>query len=201
MKRSISSWEIVSKLMLHSKRDLQSSIYHFRYMQEFISNPFLIDGHAFDIGVYVLITSINPLRIYRWKSDILLRFCADTYHPLDHEKVEKYVVDESHLPFWEISSLKNASDTFGFSAASALNHYLVKHGHDAERLWEEIDDAIVTITLSKVDRIIHYVNKFYKEHSDQKQTFFELLRYDFILDDKMNLHLMEVRDGFDYILT
>lgn len=33
--------------------------------QEFIDNPLLIDGHAFDLGVYVLITSIDPLRIYR----------------------------------------------------------------------------------------------------------------------------------------
>lgn len=33
--------------------------------QEFIDNPLLIDGHAFDLGVYVLISSIDPLRIYR----------------------------------------------------------------------------------------------------------------------------------------
>lgn len=33
--------------------------------QEFIGNPLTIDGHAFDLGVYVLITSIEPLRIYR----------------------------------------------------------------------------------------------------------------------------------------
>ena len=39
-----------------------------QFYQEFIENPLLIDGHAFDFGVYVLITSINPLRIYRYFS-------------------------------------------------------------------------------------------------------------------------------------
>ncbi len=34
------------------------------FLQEFISNPLLIDGYKFDIGVYVAITSLQPLRIY-----------------------------------------------------------------------------------------------------------------------------------------
>ena len=39
--------------------------YNHKMYQEFIENPLLIDGHAFDLGVYVLITSLKPLRIYR----------------------------------------------------------------------------------------------------------------------------------------
>lgn len=34
------------------------------FIQEFIDNPLLIDGYKFDIGVYTIITSIDPLRIY-----------------------------------------------------------------------------------------------------------------------------------------
>ncbi|CAG0885617.1 unnamed protein product, partial [Cyprideis torosa] len=34
------------------------------FIQEFITNPFLIDGFKFDIGVYTYITSVDPLRIY-----------------------------------------------------------------------------------------------------------------------------------------
>lgn len=51
--------EIVSKDKINFKKN-DNKIY-----QEFIENPLLVDGHAFDLGVYVLITSIDPLRIYR----------------------------------------------------------------------------------------------------------------------------------------
>lgn len=165
-------------------------------MQEFISNPYLIDGHAFDVGVYVLITSINPLVIYRWKSDILLRFCSDPYNPFDHENVEKYVVGDSHLPYWEIPSLKIPTETFGFSALYAFNHHLKNQSQDIEGLWDRIDDAIVSVTLSKVEQISRHVNLFFKKNSGQKQEFFQLLRYDFIIDDKLGLHFLEVGDVF-----
>ena len=135
---------------------------------------------------------MDPLTVYRWKGDVLLRFCADLYEPFDYKNVKKYVVDESHLPYWEISSLKNATETLGFSALHAFNHHLNSQGEDIERLWDQIDDAIVSVTLSKAEQINRHVNSFYKKNSGQKQKFFELLRYDFIIDDELKLHLLEV---------
>lgn len=43
------------------------------FVQEYIQKPFLVDGYKFDIGVYVVITSVNPLRVYWYKSDVLFR--------------------------------------------------------------------------------------------------------------------------------
>ena len=34
------------------------------FVQEFIQNPLLVDGYKFDIGVYVVMTSVDPLRVY-----------------------------------------------------------------------------------------------------------------------------------------
>lgn len=45
--------------------------YNHKMYQEFVENPLLIDGHAFDLGVYVLITSLKPLRIYRYLGNII----------------------------------------------------------------------------------------------------------------------------------
>lgn len=43
------------------------------FIQEFVDKPLLVDGHKFDIGVYTIITSIEPLRVYIYNGDILFR--------------------------------------------------------------------------------------------------------------------------------
>lgn len=62
------------------------------FYQQFLHNPFLIDGHAFDFGVFVLITSFDPVRVYRYDADVLFRFCEEKYHPFDPKNTNKYVV-------------------------------------------------------------------------------------------------------------
>lgn len=161
-------------------------------MQEFIENPLLIDGHAFDFGVYVLVTSIDPLRMYRWKNNVFLRFCPELYHPFDSKKTDKYVVSESHMPFWEIPSISRLTEKFHFSALDALNFHLQENGFDVDALWSQVDDAIVSITLSKLALIARYAKMFKITRS---VDFFELLRFDFILKEEngyLKTFLMEV---------
>jgi tubulin monoglycylase TTLL15 len=62
------------------------------FYQQFMDKPFLIDGHAFDFGVFVLITSFDPVRVYRFDADVLFRFCKEKYHPFDPNNRDKYVV-------------------------------------------------------------------------------------------------------------
>lgn len=54
------------------------------FIQEYIDNPLLIDGYKFDIGVYTIITSIDPLRVYIYNGDILFRYmillCFGWFH-------------------------------------------------------------------------------------------------------------------------
>lgn len=57
-----------------------------KFLQKFIENPYLIDNRMFDIGIYVLITSFDPLRVYKFNKEILLRFCAEDYYPFDQGK-------------------------------------------------------------------------------------------------------------------
>lgn len=169
-------------------------------MQEFVEDPFLIDGNAFDMGVYVLITSIDPLRMYRWKNNVFLRFCPEPYHPFDPKNLNKYVVTETHKPFWEIPSLAKLTENLNFSALEALNYHFNENGHDVDAFWAQVDDAIVSITLSKIQHISRYANMFKKSNS---VDFFELLRFDFIAKEEngnLKLFLMEVRKSFDILI-
>ena len=48
------------------------------FFQEYIGNPLLVDGHKFDIGIYTVMTSMDPLRVYVYWGDVLLRLVRDT---------------------------------------------------------------------------------------------------------------------------
>ena len=41
-------------------------------VQEYIHNPFLIEGYKFDIRLYVLITRVEPLSIFIYKEGIAI---------------------------------------------------------------------------------------------------------------------------------
>ena len=52
---------------------------------KYISNPLLVNRHKFDLRVYVLLTCIDPLRIYVYNEG-LVRFASEPY---DLTKVAK----------------------------------------------------------------------------------------------------------------
>ena len=63
-----------------------------------------LSSRKFDIGIYTVITSITPLRVYVWDGEAQFRFCAENYYPFDAARLSKYVVKDDYTPLWKVAS-------------------------------------------------------------------------------------------------
>ena len=47
-------------------------------ISRYVTNPLLINGHKFDLRIYVVVTSYEPFRVYIYKEG-LARFASESY--------------------------------------------------------------------------------------------------------------------------
>ena len=59
-------------------------------MQRYIKNPLLLNGYKFDLRIYVLVTSVNPLEMFIYKEGFG-RFSTVPYTLDPTDKGNKYV--------------------------------------------------------------------------------------------------------------
>ncbi|KAK4326664.1 hypothetical protein Pmani_002823 [Petrolisthes manimaculis] len=156
------------------------------FVQEFVHNPLLIDGYKFDIGVYTTVTSIQPLRVYMFEGDVLFRFCTEKYHPFDADVRDKYVVGDNYLPTWKVPSLTSFYNDFGFGMKGSFDAWLRTQNKDPEVVWSAVRDAIRNVFYGKETALAQAAS-----HYPSSANFFEMMRFDFVIDDQLKVHLME----------
>ncbi|KAJ8924058.1 hypothetical protein NQ315_006835 [Exocentrus adspersus] len=156
------------------------------FIQEYIDKPLLVSGYKFDIGIYTVITSVDPLRVYVYNGDALLRFCPVKYYPFDPDNLDKYVVGDDYLPIWEVPALDYYYNELGFGMKESLNAFVRSQGKDPNVIWDQIEESIRTLMLAKESLITDVVKRF-----QSKRNFFEMMRIDFVIDENLNIYLLE----------
>ncbi|XP_011631674.1 tubulin polyglutamylase TTLL13-like [Pogonomyrmex barbatus] len=159
--------------------------------QVYIARPFLIDGYKFDLRIYALITSCNPLRIYVYNEG-LARFATSKYkEPNGHNTSNMFM----HLTNYSVnkhSRMYIIDDEIGSKRkVSTLNKCLKTKDVNVDELWSKIDEVIIKTVIVAYPVLKHSYHACFPMH-DKNCACFELLGFDILLDWKLKPYLLEV---------
>lgn len=159
--------------------------------QQYMARPFLIDGFKFDLRIYTLVTSCDPLRIFLFK-DGLARFATNKYIEPTHNNVDNVFM---HLTNYAIN--KHSEDFIRDDEAgskrriSTINRYLRDKGYDVDKMWADIDDVIIKTLISAHSILKHNYRTCFPNHV-KGSACFEILGFDVLLDRKLRPQVLEV---------
>ncbi|XP_046511049.1 tubulin polyglutamylase TTLL13 [Equus quagga] len=161
--------------------------------QQYISKPFLIDGFKFDMRIYVLITSCDPLRIFMYEEG-LARFATMPYVEPSHSNLDDVCM---HLTNYAINKHNEnfvRDDAVGSKRKlSTLNAWLREHSYDPRELWGDIEDIIIKTIISAHSVLRHNYRTCFPQYlSGGTCACFEILGFDILLDHKLKPWLLEV---------
>lgn len=157
-------------------------------IQEYVSNPLLLDGYKFDLRLYVLVTSFNPLEAFFYE-DGFVRICTRQYHDGDlgdlfvHltnssiQKENQDAISTSDNPINEADGQEAGGTKM---TISYLWKRLEAMGADVDKVRRDIDEVILKSLLCGEDHIPFQVNSF------------DLLGYDILLDANFRPWLIEI---------
>lgn len=154
------------------------------FIQAFVHPPSLIFDHKWDLGLYVLLVSLDPLVFYIHR-EVVLRFCPVPYPELPGpNNIDGYVVADNFLPPWDFPAL----DTLRQSGDSS-NAILGKaYGEGwAGELRPQCHAAVASLLQAVAGAMLVPC----KAYPLGQQHFFELYRFDFVFDAGGKAWLME----------
>ncbi|XP_017013100.2 tubulin polyglutamylase ttll-4 [Drosophila takahashii] len=160
-------------------------------VQKYIERPLLINDNKFDMRIYVVLTSINPLRIYMYK-DGLARFASVKYSS------ELSNLDERcmHLTNYSINKFsQNYAKNEDFNAAQghkwtlqSLWSCLENRGVNTKRLWATLRNLVIKGIVSGESGL----NRMYRQNVNFRYNCFELFGFDVLLDENLVPWLLEI---------
>jgi hypothetical protein len=186
-------------------------------VQQYIANPLLINGFKFDLRIYVVVTSYDPLRIYVYQEG-LVRFASSPYPTVlatqesrDHcsgvSAAELQLKKRTaHLTNFSVNKLNKAefvtpTDAEAGDAAAekaskwthnSVRQYFQKHNLDWDGAWARIEDLIIKTILCAEPDVVAALRRFFPPTTSYVRNCFELYGFDVLLREDLTPVLMEV---------
>lgn len=169
-------------------------------VSKYVSKPHLIKGYKYDMRIYVLVTSYDPLIIYMFK-DGLVRFSTEKYSLKTKNLKKRYI----HLTNYSVNKKAetynknkntepgkvdpcNDDEVLSKWSYKQLQNKIKELGHDWQQVEAEIKDVIIKTIISAEPQIVHQTNMYTKRNN----CCFEIYGFDVLLDHKLKPWLLEV---------
>ena len=155
----------------------------------YISNPFLINNKKFDLRIYAFVTSIKPLRIYRFNEG-LTRFSTNNYNSDKNDRcahLTNYAVNKNNKNYIQNKQPFDIDYNSSKWTLTSLKQYLEEHDINSELLFNKIDDIIIKTLISCENNLLSAISKY----CSFQENCFELYGFDILIDDNLNCWLME----------
>ncbi|XP_045419390.1 tubulin polyglutamylase TTLL5 isoform X10 [Lemur catta] len=161
-------------------------------VSRYINNPLLIDDFKFDLRLYVLVTSYDPLVIYLYEEG-LARFATVRY-----DQGAKNIRNQfMHLTNYSVNKKSGdyvscddpeVEDYGNKWSMSAMLRYLKQEGRDTTALMAHVEDLIIK-TIISAELAIATACKTFVPH---RSSCFELYGFDVLIDATLKPWLLEV---------
>ncbi|XP_046629114.1 tubulin monoglutamylase TTLL4-like [Neodiprion virginianus] len=160
-------------------------------VQRYLAKPRLIDGAKFDLRIYVLVTSFDPLRAYLY-SDGLVRIATTKYDQdaKHHKNRFMHLTNTSvnkYSKAYQLSPNVNTATGHLWSLKS-LWSLLERESVNVPKLWSEMKDIVVK-TLIATDGA---VGPIIQRTLTSRYTCFELFGFDILIEENCRPWLLEV---------
>lgn len=148
--------------------------------QEYIAHPYLVGGKKFDMRIFVLVLSFNPLKVYLYREGFA-RFTSSRYS-VEREDLSK---PDVHLTNHAVQKLTTSYDAtqcdLKWSLQSLKRYMITKHGNEQANACFASMQSVVINSLRAVQPVL--IND---KHCH------ELYGYDIMIDSSLKPWLVEV---------
>ncbi|XP_043405746.1 tubulin polyglutamylase TTLL5 isoform X16 [Chelonia mydas] len=161
-------------------------------VSRYINNPLLIDDFKFDVRLYVLVTSYDPLVVYLYEEG-LARFATVRYDQGTKNIKNQFM----HLTNYSVNKKSGdyvscddpeVEDYGNKWSMSAMLRYLKQEGKDTTTLMANVEDLIIK-TIISAELAIATACKTFLPH---RGSCFELYGFDVLIDATLKPWLLEV---------
>merc|ERR1719225_2154891 len=160
-------------------------------VQKYVARPHLINNTKYDLRIYVLLTSLCPLRVFLYDEG-LVRFASNVYSADNASLSDVY----THLTNYSINKFSSTYQANEDSdcrqghkwTLSSLWQHFAEQGIDNKPVIDAIKDLAIK-TIVSAEESMH---KLYRQNMVSNYCGYELFGFDVLLDAKLKPWLIEV---------
>ncbi|XP_066124901.1 tubulin polyglutamylase TTLL7 isoform X1 [Saccopteryx bilineata] len=164
-------------------------------VQEYIDKPFLMEGYKFDLRIYILVTSCDPLKIFLYH-DGLVRMGTEKYIPPNESNLTQlymhltnYSVNK-HNEHFERDETENKGSK---RSIKWFTEFLQANQHDVAKFWSDISELVVKTLIVAEPHVLHAYRMCRPgQPPGSESVCFEVLGFDILLDRKLKPWLLEI---------